>query len=120
MDECKQRSTSCSEHASFGSSSTHPEPGTGGISRSQTVARRKLRQDGPRPSAPRRYFFTRGTYDARLFTAKLFGLEDNMSILDKIEGKDSKDRRREVEANEKRPIKFVQERTNVWRIVYAD
>ena len=119
MDECKQRSTSCSEQASFGSSSTHPEPGTGCISRSQTVAQRKLRQDGTMPSAPRRPLFIRGAYNARLFTAKLFGLEDNMSILDKISGKIS-ERQKETETNEKRPIKFVEERPNVWRIIYAD
>ena len=49
----------------------------------------------------------------------LFQRLDEMSILDRISGKES-ETRREAEANEKRPIKFVEEKPNIWRIVYAD
>lgn len=42
-----------------------------------------------------------------------------MSIIERIIGKES-EAQKEIKANEKRPIKLVKERPNVWRIVYAD
>ena len=73
--------------------------------------------DSSIPSVQKPYLHPAGRVMMRVLL--MFQRLDTMSIIDLITGKES-ETRIEIEANEKRPIKFVEEKPNMWRIVYAD